>query len=83
MVKAQALAHLGEQEAAVEATLEALRRAPEDPMTSFAAALVYAVVGDTTSALLHARQALEGGVSRIWFDFPWFDGMRDQLAADG
>lgn len=82
-VKAQALAHLGEREAAVQAILEALRRYPEDPKIAFEASLVYAIVGETTSALLHARRALESGVSRVWFDIPWFDPIRDSLPPRG
>ena len=78
-VKAQALAHIGENEAAVAAILEALRRSPEDPIIAFEASVVYAVVGEATSAQLHARRALDTGFSRIWFELPWFDPIRDRL----
>ena len=72
-VGAQALAHLGRNEEAVGAVQRAIRLEPDNPQTQFEAAVVYVVVGERTSALLHARRALELGVERRWFDFPWFE----------
>lgn len=78
-VRAQALAHLGEPQAAITAVQEALRRDPHNPMTAYEAALVFALVGDQGSALWNARRALTGGVGPRWFSFPWFDPLRSRL----
>jgi tetratricopeptide (TPR) repeat protein len=77
-VRAQALAHLGRAPEAVAAAQEALRLDPESPSNE--ASLVYALVGDETSALLNARRALDRGFDLRWFAFPWFDPLRAQLA---
>lgn len=83
-IRAQALAHLGLKEAAVAATLTARKLAPDNPQVHYEAAIVYALVGDRASALVHARAALSAGVDRRWFTFPWFDALRDQLeSAEG
>ncbi|MEM8931286.1 MAG: protein kinase [Acidobacteriota bacterium] len=78
-VRAQALARLGEPVDAVEAIHGALQRFPNDPYIAFEAAVVYAVVGEEASALLQARRAFDAGLPPIWFDYPWFDGMREDL----
>ncbi|HEX4960173.1 MAG TPA: protein kinase [Thermoanaerobaculia bacterium] len=78
--RAQALAHLGRSEEAVAAIQEAQRHDAGDPQVAYAASLVYALVGDETSARMNARKALAGGVDRRWFAFPWFDAVRPQLA---
>ena len=78
-VRAQALAHLGRVEEAVGAVQGAVRRAPDNPQIAYEAALVYALVGEETSALLEARRALDGGVDRRWFAFAWFDDLRERL----
>ncbi len=75
-VEAQALAHLGEHQQAVSAVQRALVQAPESASVSYEAALVYAVVGEETSALVQAEAALARGVEPRWFDFPWFDELR-------
>lgn len=78
-IRAQALAHLGRVEEAVGDVQRAVRRAPDNPQVAYEAALVYALVGEETSALLEARRALDGGVDRRWFAFAWFDALRDRL----
>ncbi len=76
-VKAQALAHLGRNREAVGAVLEALRLAPNNPQTAYEASLVYALIGERESALLHAEKALQSGLDPRWYTFPWFDPLRD------
>lgn len=78
-VRAQALAHLGRAADAVAAVQEALRLDPESPYRAYEASLVFAVVGDRTSALWNARRALDRGFDRRWFSFPWFDPLRTDL----
>ena len=78
-VRAQAAAHLGEEGAAVAAIQRALQQAPSSPQAHYEAAVVYALVGHRTSALVNARQALEGGTAPRFFGAPWFDGLRPEL----
>jgi serine/threonine-protein kinase len=75
-VKAQALAHLGQGLPAVTALREALRLAPESNAPAFEAAVVYALLGEETSALASAEAALKSGCSASWFSLPWFDRLR-------
>lgn len=77
--RGQALAHLGRPREAVLAIQEALRRAPDEPQAAYTAALVYAVVGDRTSALANAERALRGGLQPRWFRLPWFAPLADEL----
>lgn len=78
-VRAQALAHLGRTSEAVTAIQEALRAAPDHPMTAYEASLVFTLVGDQASALWNAERAISGGVDARWFNFPWFDPLRPRL----
>jgi serine/threonine protein kinase/tetratricopeptide (TPR) repeat protein len=78
-VRAQALAHLGEVNEAVAAIQRALQLAPENPQTHYEAALVYALAGEKTSALVNARQALKGGIDARFFSSPFFDSLRSEL----
>ncbi|HSS75758.1 MAG TPA: protein kinase [Thermoanaerobaculia bacterium] len=74
--KAQALAHLGEPTRAVEAIQQALRLTPDNAQLAYEAALVYALVGDQSSALVNAQRAMMGGVDSYWFALPFFDSLR-------
>ena len=78
-VRAQALAHLGQTSEAIAAVQGALRRQPEDPMVAFEASLVFSLVGDAASATWHGRRALQQGLDRRWFTFPWFEEIRADL----
>jgi tetratricopeptide (TPR) repeat protein len=79
-VKAQALAHLGATEKAVEAIQQALRLTPDNAQLAYEAAVVYAVIGDRASALFHARKAAGLGVDANWFALPFFDPLRGDPA---
>ena len=81
--RAQAEAHLGHPREALIAMEKALALAPANSQALYDAALVYAVVGEETSALLRAGDALELGVQPRWFNLPWFDRLRarPELAA--
>ncbi|MEM1181765.1 MAG: protein kinase [Acidobacteriota bacterium] len=78
-VKAQALAHLGQSTRAVATLQQALARAPESGSVAYEAALVYALIGEDTSALVQAEAALRRGVEPRWFSFPWFDALRERI----
>jgi len=75
-VKAQAQAHLGRSLEAVAAVQEASRLDPANAAVAYEASLVYALLGETSSALVNAEKALKLGYDPRWFDFPWFDGLR-------
>ena len=81
-VSAQALAHLGRFEEAVAAVRKALVQTPEKPWVAYEASLTYALVGENTSAILEARRALAAGIEPRWFEFAWFDPLRDRLQED-
>lgn len=76
--KAQALAHLGQGPQAVAAVQEASRLSPDNAGLAYEASVVYAVLGETSSALVSAEKALKLGYEPRWFAFPWFDRLRSR-----
>ncbi|HXU34249.1 MAG TPA: tetratricopeptide repeat protein, partial [Thermoanaerobaculia bacterium] len=79
-LRAQAWAHLGETEKAIETIQKALRLTPDNAQLAFEASVVYIVIGDRGSALFHARRAAEAGLDPRWFGFSWFDPLRSDPA---
>jgi eukaryotic-like serine/threonine-protein kinase len=79
-VQAQARAHLGETNQAIETIQKALRLTPDNAQLAFEAAVVYIVIGDRGSALFHARRAAAHGLDPRWFAFSWFDPLRSDPA---
>ena len=75
-VRAQALAHLGERRRAAEAAQQVLVLAQGNAQAAFEASLVYALVGDQSSALANVERARKQGVAPRWFTLPWFDPLR-------
>ena len=75
-VKGQALAHLGRRVEAAAAVHEASELDPGNAGVAYEASLVYAILGETGSAVFSADKALKLGYHPRWFDFPWFDGLR-------
>jgi tetratricopeptide (TPR) repeat protein len=76
-VRAQALAQLGDRQAAVLAAQEALHLAPQNGQAAFEASLVFAMVGDHNVALVNARRARDLGFDApAWFRLPWFAPLR-------
>ncbi len=76
-IEAQALAHLGDTDRAIETIQKALRLTPDNAQLAFEASVVYVVIGDRGSALFYARQAAAHGLDPRWFAFSWFDPLRD------
>jgi len=74
--KAQAQAHLGLRKEAAATIQQAVIAAPDNPDLAFEAALVYAVIGDISSARASADRALDHGYNRRWFSLPWFEPLR-------
>ncbi len=79
-VRAQALAHLGKTDQALDALQQALRLSPDNAQLDFEAAVVYAVIGDRRSALFYAGKAAELRVDPNWFALPFFDPLRGDPA---
>jgi len=79
-VRAQALAHLGKTDQALEAIQQALSLSPDNGQVAYEAAVVYAVIGDRGSALFHARRAAAQNVNPNWFALPFFDPLRSDPA---
>jgi serine/threonine-protein kinase len=75
--RARCLAHLGRGPEAVLAVNEALAEHPDHPQTRYVAALVFALTGDTTSALVWTQKARELHVPAIWFSGPEFASLRN------
>lgn len=75
-IQAQAQAHLGMAPEAAASIQQAVVAAPDNPQLACEASLVYAVIGDTASALASAERALASGYDRRWFQLPWFEPLR-------
>jgi Flp pilus assembly protein TadD/predicted Ser/Thr protein kinase len=76
--RAQALAHLGRGREAVTVIREAERLAPDDAGVAYAAAVVYATLGEKDSALVSIERARKLGYQPRWFTLAWFQGLEDQ-----
>ena len=74
--RAQAQAHLGRKTEAAATIQQAVIAAPDNPELAFNAALVYAVIGEPSSARASADRALDHGYNRRWFSLPWFEPLR-------
>jgi serine/threonine-protein kinase len=75
-IKAQAFAHLGQGPAAVAALQQALRLAADQGAVAYEAAVVYALLGEESSALVNAEKAVHSGLGPRWFSLPWFAALR-------
>lgn len=78
--RAQARARLGEASEAVADVEEAIRHNPESSAVRFEAALVYALVGDLTSARRNRQRALELGLEERWFSLAPFDVLKSKAS---
>lgn len=74
LLEAQALARLGRTVPAVDRTIDALAQ-EHGPAAVFQAALIYALCGDASNAIVQARKARRG-VSPSWFGLPGFESIR-------
>jgi tetratricopeptide (TPR) repeat protein/predicted Ser/Thr protein kinase len=73
--RVQALAHIKQFSEAIQ-LLQLLQRAdPDNIDTHYTSAMVYALAGDLTSAMVNVENALAKNLSKIWFQFSWFDSL--------
>lgn len=78
MLKALCLARTGRVKAAVELAQETLQIHPQEAQVTYQVAMVYALAGELTSALVNAERAYELGVQSRWFKVPAFGPLRDE-----
>jgi Flp pilus assembly protein TadD len=76
LIKAQALARLGDSVPAVALTMQALGEGDRDPQVIFQAALIYALCGEQNHAIVNAKEARRRGLSPKWFGVPGFEPLR-------
>jgi tetratricopeptide (TPR) repeat protein len=76
LIKAQALARLGDAVPAVALTIEVLGEGDRDPQVLFQAAIIYALCGEQNHAIVQAREARRRGLSAKWFGIPGFESLR-------
>lgn len=70
-IRAQALAHLGQQDEAEASVERVLRGGAGDGLAHIEAAITYAVVGNSEAARQQLRTARELGVPKHLFRLPW------------
>lgn len=70
---AQVHAHLGNHTEAIRLVHNLQRVDPQNIDTIYTAALVYALAGENSSAVVHIESALTNNLSSVWFKFSWFD----------
>jgi tetratricopeptide (TPR) repeat protein len=80
--RAQALAHLGKKEEALETINKALELA-NIPENIYSSSVVNVILGNREKAKELAREAVGRGMGAHWFNLPWFDGMGIADYADG
>ena len=72
---AQAYAHTDQFRHALTILKKLEKADPENIETFYTAALVHALANNNTTSILTTGNALEKGMHRIWFNFPWFDSL--------
>ncbi|BDX06993.1 serine/threonine-protein kinase [Planctobacterium marinum] len=73
--QAQALLHLNEVSTALSVITEAKKIAPSNPNVLFISAMILAHLRENHSAINDIKLAIEQGLGKIWFYFPWFDSL--------
>lgn len=75
-IQGQVDAHLGDRLSAARFARQLSVVAPNDPQVQYEVSLIYAIIGELSSAEVNAAAALEAGVNPRWFELPWFDQLR-------
>ena len=78
LIAAQANAHIGNYQTAIEQVNMSKKLAPNNGEGAFNAAIVYSIAGEHLSAITQIKDAISLDISRIWFTLPWFEGLCGQ-----
>lgn len=70
--RAQAFAQLGNHSEAIRTLNAATKKYPDQSDFEYAAAIVYTMSDNQIAAVVAVEEALETGVGKVWFTFPWF-----------
>lgn len=70
--RAQAFAQLGNHSEAIRTLNAATKKYPDQSDFQYAAAIVYTMSDNQIAAVVAVEEALETGVGKVWFTFPWF-----------
>lgn len=76
LLKAEALARLGQKVEAVELTIQVQGEGEGSPDQVFQTSLIFALAGDTSHAIVQARRA-RAKLAPSWFRIPGFESVRD------
>ena len=75
LIAAQANAHLGNFETAIEQANRGIKLTPDNGETAFNAAIVFTLAGEHLSAIHQIKEALNMDISHIWFTLNWFKSL--------
>jgi serine/threonine protein kinase len=70
---AQANAHLGRKNEALQTLSKFEKLDPQNPETFYTAAIVHTLLDSKASALFNIKNSLDNGIDKAWFKFSWFD----------
>ncbi|GGZ96831.1 hypothetical protein GCM10008090_01340 [Arenicella chitinivorans] len=70
--RAQAFAQNGNHSEAIKTLNAATKKFPDQSDFEYAAAIVYTMSDNQIAAAVAVEEALETGVGKVWFTFPWF-----------
>jgi serine/threonine-protein kinase len=79
-IEAQCLARLGRSREAVAVVLDVLDKHPSEAEVTYQSALVFALAGESASALALAQKAVRLGVRPRWLATPGFERLRSDPA---
>ena len=72
MIKAQAFMHLNNSVDAIKSLQKAQKISHDNPNVAYAGSIIYSLMGEESSAIVYAEEALKLGHSPVWFSLPWF-----------
>lgn len=75
IIIAQAEMHLGNTMAAIQSVHRSIRLSGDNAEVLYSAALVFSLAEQWPVAITYIQQSIDQGLSPIWYDLPWFDGI--------
>lgn len=73
--QAQAYLHLNKLPEAVSSITTAKNISPSNPNVMFISSMIFTKLKEPQSAISEMQQAIDLGIGKIWFYFPWFDSL--------